>query len=453
MTTVTELFAKFLVYILLLDEEYTAGHPEHSYEQVRHDLTALLAEQETAARQQGMTAEDYQAARFAVISWADEMLLQHTDWEGHQRWQDCPLLAAYAEAKQVGAEPGEDRQQQLSTHPGVWEVYALCLGLGYSGRRHSRLSDRLLLTNIPAKPSSQARHEQDTPLRLDDVWTFDFKLTPQPYEASQHTPRHRRRLLTFVSFLLVGLGVGLGLWRGLSDAPLPCLLPSTSGQTIAPLLAAQPCAQVSADVQGCTVTLSGRVESAEQRANVHRIVQGLDSRVHVDDALNILPRPFCEALALFEPMQTALGTGISGLVARPNKVGSPPVYVQGEDLIVEVTTPAQFESYIYVDFYDSDGRVHYLFFNPVFHRPFTPQSVHTLGYVDGRPLWGIGSPYGRGLVTVIATKTPLVFPPLEPRDDPGSAAFYLSRLRQALPQESGRAEATATFFFIETRSQ
>ena len=126
---------------------------------------------------------------------------------------------------------------------------------------------------------------------------------------------------------------------------------------------------------------------------------------------------------------------------------------RSDDLIVEVTTPAQFESYIYVDFYDSNGRVHYLFFNPVFNRPFTPQSVHTLGYVDGQPAWGIGPPYGRGLVTVIASKTPLVFPPLAPQDDPGSATFYLSRLRQALPQKIGQAEVTATFFFIETRAQ
>ena len=400
-----------------------------------------------------MSAEDYQAARFAVISWADAMLLQHKDWEGHQRWQDCPLQAEYYETKQVGAEPGEDLQQLLSTRPGVREVYTLCLGLGYSGRRHRRLSDRLLLTKTPSKPASPSKHAQDAPLLLDDVWTLNFKLIPQPYEVQQHVPHRGRRLLTFVSLMLVGLGLGLGLWRGWPDATLPCLLSGMSGPAIAPMLAAQPCAQVSAAVQGCTVTLSGRVESEEQRADIHRIVQSLGSTVRVDDALYILPRPFCEALTLFEPMQTQVGAGASGLVARPNKVGTPPVYVQGEDLVIEVTTPAQFESYIYVDFYDSNGRVHYLFFNPVFNRPFTPRSVHTLGYIDGQPAWGIGPPYGRGLVTVIASKAPLVFPPLEPRDDPGSAAFYLSRLRQAWPQEIGQAEATATFFFIETRAQ
>jgi hypothetical protein len=56
-------------------------------------------------------------------------------------------------------------------------------------------------------------------------------------------------------------------------------------------------------------------------------------------------------------------------------------------------------------------------------------------------------------VTVIASKTPLVFPPLEPRDDPGSAALYLARLRQALPQEVASAEVAATFFFLETQAR
>jgi hypothetical protein len=219
------------------------------------------------------------------------------------------------------------------------------------------------------------------------------------------------------------------------------------------MLAAQSCAQVSAAVQACTVTLSGRVESEDQRARIHRVVQNIASSARVDDALHIIPRPFCEVLAFFEPMQTHAETRTFGLVARPNKSGTPPIYVQGEDLIIEVITPAQFESYVYVDFYDNDGRVHYLFFNPEFNRPFAPQSVHMLGYADGQPAWGIGPPYGRGLVTMIASKTPLVFPPLEPGDDAESAALYLSRLRQALPQEGMQAEVAATFFFIETRAQ
>jgi hypothetical protein len=152
-------------------------------------------------------------------------------------------------------------------------------------------------------------------------------------------------------------------------------------------------------------------------------------------------------------VQTHAEAHALSFAARPNKASAPLVYTEGEDLLIEVTTPAQFESYIYVDFYDDAGRVLYLFFNPELNRPFLPQSVHTLGYADGQPAWGIGPPYGRGLVTVIASKTPLVFPALDPRDDPGSAALYLARLRQALPQEAVLAEVAATFFFLETHAQ
>src|SRR4029453_16461656 len=93
-TGMAELFTPFFAYVLLLEQEYTSGHSQHSYEQVRCDLAALLEEQETAARRQGMSTQDYQAARFAVLSWADAML-QQTAWEDHQRWQAFPLLAAH----------------------------------------------------------------------------------------------------------------------------------------------------------------------------------------------------------------------------------------------------------------------------------------------------------------------------------------------------------------------
>jgi hypothetical protein len=199
--------------------------------------------------------------------------------------------------------------------------------------------------------------------------------------------------------------------------------------------------------------LSGRVASADQRTQVHRVVQSIASTGRVDDALHIVPRPFCEVLALLEPVQAHADTHALGLGARPNKVSDPPVYRQGEALRIDVTTPAQFASYLYVDFYDNDGRVHYLFANPELNRPFLPQSVHTLGSAHGHPLWEIGPPYGRGLVTVIASQTPLVFPPLAPGDAPESAAVYLTRLRQALPQASAPAAVAATFFFLETQAQ
>jgi type IV/VI secretion system ImpK/VasF family protein len=451
MTTVPELFTPFFAYILLLEQEYASGHSQRTYEQVRGDLAALLAEQDTGARQQGMSPQDYQAARLVVISWADGMLQQMARGD-RQRWQALPLQAEYYGTPQAGAEPGEERQRLLSERPGVREVYALCLSLGFRGQRQNGRSDSLPLTDSQCQLTSQPPQAPDAPLLVDDVWTPNFKLTPQPYAVQRHGPWYVRHLLAFAVPLLALLG--LGLWMVWPKPPPPCLPPSMSGPVITQMLAQQPCARVSAAVEGCRVTLSGRVASADQRTEIHHVVQSIASTVRVDDELlQIIPQPFCGVLALLEPVQTYADTHAFGVVAHPNKVSVPPVYRQGENLLIEVTTPAQFASYIYVDFYNNDGRVYNLVANPDL-RPFPPQSVHTLpDYAHGQPVWGVGPPYGRGLMTVIASKTPLVFPRLGPQADPGSAAVYLSQLRQALPQDVTQANVAATFFFLETRAQ
>jgi len=450
MTTMSELFAPFFTYVLLLEQAYASGDSQRPYEQVRCDLVALLEEQETAARQQGMSPQDYHAARWAVVSWADAMLQQMAR-EDRQRWQAFPLQAEYYELLQGGAAPEEDLPRLCTERPEVREVYTWCLSLGFRGRHQSEFSDRFRLTAVQSPRSRWQPQASDAPLQVDDVWTLHFKLTPQPYEVLQHGRWHAWRLLTCVVPLLVILC--LGLWRVWRATPSPCLSPGLTGPVIAQMLAEQPCIQVSIAVEGCTILLSGRVASEDQRMQVHHVVQRIASTGRIDDRLHIVPRPFCEVLTLLEPVQADADTHALHVVARPNKVSDPPVYRQGEALLMEVTTPAQFASYLYVDFYDIDGRVHYLFANPELNRPFPPQSVHMLGSAHGQPLWEIGPPYGRGLVTVIASPTPLVFPPLAPGDDPEAAALYLTRLRQALPQEHAATAVAATFFFLETQAQ
>ena len=87
------------------------------------------------------------------------------------------------------------------------------------------------------------------------------------------------------------------------------------------------------------------------------------------------------------------------------------VYVQGENLIIEVTTPAQFESFVYVDYYSTDGKVYHLFPNPQEALNFLPpRGVYSVGQPDGKhvelkPL----PPFGRELIAVMATQQPLIF--------------------------------------------
>ena len=107
----------------------------------------------------------------------------------------------------------------------------------------------------------------------------------------------------------------------------------------------------------------------------------------------------------------------------------------------------------YVDYYSTDGQVQHLFPNikePLNFLP--PRSVYTVGQPDDKHVeWKPLPPFGRELISVIATKQPLVFTPKAPRYDPESARSYLDQLHQAIPRDLSQAEIAALFYPIETR--
>jgi hypothetical protein len=263
-----------------------------------------------------------------------------------------------------------------------------------------------------------------------------------------------------VELAVIIVGLGVALWAGykfwyLSRTP-PCPPLSEIEAQIRQDPAAQQCANFSVEVDRCVVKLQGRIESEENRARLRSVVQNIRGIAYVNDALmRIVEAPFCEVLDILEPVQKHAETQGFGLKVRlVNKEGkSSPVYIQGENLIVEVTTPAKFESFVYVDYYSTDGQVQHLFPNikePLNFLP--PGSVYTVGQPDDKHVeWKPLPPFGRELITVIATKQPLVFTPRTPRYDPEPARSYLDQLHQAIPRDLAQAEIAATFYHIETR--
>ena len=204
------------------------------------------------------------------------------------------------------------------------------------------------------------------------------------------------------------------------------------------------------------VKLQGRIESEENRARLRSVAQNIRGITYVNDALmRIVEAPFCEVLDILEPVQKHAEAHDFALKVRLiNKEGKQSqVYAQGENLIVEVTTPAQFESFVYVDYYSTDGQVQHLF--PNIKEPINlllPRYVYTVGQPDEKHIeWKPLPPFGRELITVIATKQPLVFTPKTPRYDPEPARSYLDQLHQAIPRDLAQAEIAATFYPIETR--
>ena len=267
---------------------------------------------------------------------------------------------------------------------------------------------------------------------------------------------------------LVGIVVGLAVvlwavyrfWYLISTPPCPPVSEIAAkirqDPGVTEMMAQRQCGDILVEVDRCIVRLQGRIESAEQLARIRGVVQSIRGITYINDtSVRIVEAPFCEVMALLEPLQKHAETHDFGLKVRLiNKEGKKsPVYVQGENLIIEVTTPAQFESFVYVDYYSTDGKVYHLFPNPQEALNFLPpRSVYTVGQPDGKhvelkPL----PPFGRELIAVMATKQPLVFTPKVPRYDPEPAGLYLDQLRQALPRDLAQAEIAATFYTIETR--
>src|SRR5215468_9163236 len=233
-----------------------------------------------------------------------------------------------------------------------------------------------------------------------------------------------RKLVVVVELGVVVVGLGVAIWAlyrfwHLSSTP-PCPPISAIEAQIRQDPAAQQCADISVEVDRCVVKLQGRIESEENRARLRSVVQNIRGTTYVNDALiRIVEAPFCEVLDILEPVQKHAETHDFGLKVRlVNKESKKsPVYVQGENLIIEVTTPAQFESFVYVDYYSTDGQVQHLF--PNLQEPLNflpPRSVYTVGQPDGQhAVWTPRPPFGRELIAVIATKQPLVFTPKVPR--------------------------------------
>ena len=271
-----------------------------------------------------------------------------------------------------------------------------------------------------------------------------------------------RKLVVIVELGVVVVGLGVAIWAiyrflHLASTP-PCPPLAEIEAQLRQDPAAQQCADISVEVDRCVVKLQGRIESEENRARLRNVVQNIRGITYVNDTLmRIVEAPFCVVLDILEPVQKHAETHDFGLKVRlVNKEGKQsPVYVQGENLIIEVTTPAKFESFVYVDYYSTDGQVQHLF--PNIKEPLNllpARSVYTVGQPDDKHInWSPLPPFGRELITVIATKQPLVFTPKTPRYDPELASAYLDQLRQAIPRDEAlaKAEIAATFHPLETR--
>ena len=128
-TPLRHLFTDLIAYALLFRE--TCGQREWTPAELRDRLTALIDAQERRARGGEVPWDSYVEARFAVLAWVDELIL-NSPWAKRSDWQH--LMLKYYGTLNAGNQFFDRLEQPPASQRGVLEMYYFCLALGFEGK-------------------------------------------------------------------------------------------------------------------------------------------------------------------------------------------------------------------------------------------------------------------------------------------------------------------------------
>jgi hypothetical protein len=183
--------------------------------------------------------------------------------------------------------------------------------------------------------------------------------------------------------------------------------------------------------------ISGHLASQDDLARVRRQVAAIAGIGEPSFDVALMPQPHCEIAALLGPLaDPAVRDGLSLAFvgnAGETSVGGQPSF--------DVRVPG-FDSYLYIDYFDSGGQVLHLF--PNARDRFNLRPWRNRFTLFKSPLWTVCGNVGRQLVTIIATAKPL-FPTRRP--DVEEASDYIAVLGEALRRIPPAKAAASLLFF------
>jgi type VI secretion system protein ImpK len=139
--TLLELTSGVFTLILSLRQASDLGQEES----LRQRITTYLDGFEREALDLGVIHEDLDKARFALVAFIDETILD-SDWSQCETWRDRPLqLDLFAERRAGGRffDEMDQLRRQGETKREVVEVYHQCLNLGFEGKYRVSGRDQL----------------------------------------------------------------------------------------------------------------------------------------------------------------------------------------------------------------------------------------------------------------------------------------------------------------------
>lgn len=231
-------------------------------------------------------------------------------------------------------------------------------------------------------------------------------------------------------------------------------LSDAAREAIAAALADTPCGRVAGTPigGGRRIRLHGHVPSRAVAASLQEAVQAVEGVQEVTaDTLLVVPAPYCSIIDSI----TAAGLSPAavsdvGQIGKAAQAGTLR-FRSGQPFVIDLRSPG-FDSYLYVDYFTSDGQVVHLMPSPAATDNRIParQPIRFGKGGFGREAT-IGPPFGLELVTILATSQPL-FRGLRPEVE--GAEGYLKALRDALAahEEKPRSDHQFIYAFSVTQS-
>lgn len=173
------------------------------------------------------------------------------------------------------------------------------------------------------------------------------------------------------------------------------------------------------------VSIKGHISHEEDLLSLMDYMDTIKEASNVTYEVVSLGWPFCEVASILSPHNRANIINDAGLQIDTSNHATQ--LYEGNELIVELSAP-NFESFLYVDYYRSDGTVVHL--HPSDHKINKPIAASTrmiIGNSGNR--WQIQKPYGDNQIVVMASNQPLV-KTKRPLQEP--AQNYLSVLHKQI---------------------
>jgi type VI secretion system protein ImpK len=203
----TDCFIDLIAYVAYFTRRVDVNQPP--FEQIQADVLRLLSDSQTSMSRGSLPPEDYDLARFAIIAWVDDTIM-NSQWSHRDRWKRELLQRDYYQTTDAG-EIFFKRLNQVGLHQrDAREIYYLCLAMGFKGQYchdgDEFLLDQLKISNLKLLTGSSLGVPR---LEKGDLF-------PEAYSAeAEMSSTTKRRWWHLSPFTWLGLGFPVVLFIGL----------------------------------------------------------------------------------------------------------------------------------------------------------------------------------------------------------------------------------------------